>query len=331
VFVTDADNREVLEYDGGSGAILRWYTYGLGANDVLNQTNVAAGTRSTLVPDIQGSIIATLDSGTATLTKASYLPYGESANAPSSFGYTGQRIDPETNGLYYYRARHYSPLLGRFLQTDPLGYSGGSHLYAYVNNDPLNRIDPTGLTWADDAQMFGAWVTGTAPANQVFGPNTNQTQDMMNAPGVNAARDFFYQKNLNNPGDQLQSVTNFAVHFGLSGYVEAGTNSTQQFVGSYSVDITPNSNGTLTFQANNTTSMTSFFYGLWPNSLNPTAGHPMGNYSQTYSWTEPYNPPSTQSSGGDNSVSASGDAGTNIVPGGIGPDQSNFSSGNTGK
>ena len=49
VFVTDADNREVLEYDGGSGAILRWYAYGLGANDVLNQSNVAAGTRVALI------------------------------------------------------------------------------------------------------------------------------------------------------------------------------------------------------------------------------------------------------------------------------------------
>ena len=45
VFVTDAGNREVLEYDGASGAIQRWYAYGLGSNDVLNQTNVVAGTR----------------------------------------------------------------------------------------------------------------------------------------------------------------------------------------------------------------------------------------------------------------------------------------------
>jgi hypothetical protein len=141
----------------------------------------------------------------------------------------------------------------------------------------------------------------------------------------------FYQKNLNASADQLQSVTNYAVHFGLSGYVQAGTNSTQQFVGSYRVDITPNSNGTLTFQANNTTSMTSFLYGLWPNSLNPSAGHPMANYSQTYTWTEQYNSPSGPSSGSNTGTSAAGDSATNLVPEGFGPNQSNFSSGNTGK
>src|SRR5260370_21269921 len=75
VFVTDASNREVLEYDGASGAILRWYAYGLGSNDVLNQMNVAAATRATLVPDIQGSVIASLDSSSGTLSKTSYLPY----------------------------------------------------------------------------------------------------------------------------------------------------------------------------------------------------------------------------------------------------------------
>jgi RHS repeat-associated protein len=144
VFVTDAGNREVLEYDGTSGAIQRWYAYGLGSNDVLNQMNVAAATRATLVPDIQGSIIASLDSGSGTLSKIGYLPYGKSASASGSFGYTGQRIDLETSGLYYYRARHYMPIWGRFMQPDSIRYSGSVNLYAYVNNDPLNGTDPTG-------------------------------------------------------------------------------------------------------------------------------------------------------------------------------------------
>jgi RHS repeat-associated protein len=144
VFVTDAGNREVLEYDGTSGAIQRWYAYGLGSNEVLNQINVAAATRATLVPDIQGSVIASLDSASGALSKIGYLPYGNGAGATPPFGYTGQRIDPETGGLYYYRARHYSPAWGRFLQPDPIGYAGGVNRYAYVGNDPLNRVDPTG-------------------------------------------------------------------------------------------------------------------------------------------------------------------------------------------
>ncbi len=100
LYVTDADNREVIEYDGAAGAIQRWYAFGLGPDAVLNQMNVpGTATRATMIPDIQGSIVGTLDSGSGALSKAGYLPYGENASATSgTFRYTGRRLDPETAG-----------------------------------------------------------------------------------------------------------------------------------------------------------------------------------------------------------------------------------------
>ena len=78
------------------------------------------------------------------LTKAGYQPYGESGTTAGTFRYTGAQIDAETNGLYDFRARIYSPVLGRFLQVDPIGAAGGINLYAYVGNDPVNLVGPLG-------------------------------------------------------------------------------------------------------------------------------------------------------------------------------------------
>ena len=74
-------------------------------------------------------------------------------------------------GLYYVNARYYNPNLGRFLQTDPIGLSGGTNLYAYVGNDPINLLDPTGLSpqeTGNDSGSEGFSATGikgtTCPA-----------------------------------------------------------------------------------------------------------------------------------------------------------------------
>ena len=101
--------------------------------------------RTFLSADERGSIIARSASTGALIAANSYDEYGipGSANA-GLFQYTGQ-VWISQLGFYYYKARMYSPTLGRFMQTDPLGYGGdGPNLYAYVLNDPVNSADPAG-------------------------------------------------------------------------------------------------------------------------------------------------------------------------------------------
>ena len=71
------------------------------------------------------------------------------ASFASRFLYTGREYDIET-ALYHYRARAYSPTLGRFLQLDPIDFCGGDgNLSLYVGNNPMNFWDPYGM-WPEN-------------------------------------------------------------------------------------------------------------------------------------------------------------------------------------
>ena len=98
--------------------------------------------------DGQGSIVATLNSIGNVTEKYNYSPFGihgvDNDHGDQPWGYTGRRYDEES-GLYYYRARYYSPELGRFISADPIGYDDHMNMYAYVGNSPTNFSDPSGM------------------------------------------------------------------------------------------------------------------------------------------------------------------------------------------
>ncbi|HEX4986922.1 MAG TPA: RHS repeat-associated core domain-containing protein [Burkholderiales bacterium] len=83
-------------------------------------------------------------------------PFGGSApnDNPSGLGtftfnlrFPGQYFDAETNNHYNY-FRDYSPDIGRYIRSDPIGLRGGINMYSYVGDNPLSRIDPRGLVEA---------------------------------------------------------------------------------------------------------------------------------------------------------------------------------------
>jgi RHS repeat-associated protein len=140
------DGTQIIgEYDG-SGNLLRRYAPGPPQEPVAVWYEGTGTTdRRRLLADRLGSTIAVASEAGALLAIDTYDALGVAgSNNIGRFQFAGMPWLPD-EGLYHAQARAYSPALGRFMQSDPIGYGDGLNFYNYVHGDPVNRVDPAGL------------------------------------------------------------------------------------------------------------------------------------------------------------------------------------------
>lgn len=155
------DKKLIEEFDG-TGAHQASYFYGPTMDEPVAMER--AGTLYYYHQNEQSSVVAMTDSSGNVIERYSYDGFGKIAimdasyasRASSAIGnpilYTGQYFDQES-GLYYFRARHFHPKLGRFMQRDPLGFNDGPNLYHghFLPSD----TDPLGLAGKFEIELAG--------------------------------------------------------------------------------------------------------------------------------------------------------------------------------
>jgi RHS repeat-associated protein len=197
-FVYDRDN-VLLEFTGAPGgrpALSRRYLSGGAVDQVLAEETPGGAALWHLVDQV-GTTHDLVDDSGAVVDHLRYNAFGDLVEQSSSSSADQSRylfedrvFDPAT-GLYDFRARTYSPTLGRFLSEDPLGVSAGDpNQFVALGDDPPTTVDPFGL---HDKRIKGKWrslvVERVGQLQPVGGglPRPDQTITIW-PPNINAGR-----------------------------------------------------------------------------------------------------------------------------------------------
>jgi RHS repeat-associated protein len=139
------DGFQVVSEIDDIGTVQATYIYGIGIDELLVMER--SGNEYFYNQDGLNSIISLSDSTGNVIESYKYNAYGipdSNSEVGNTYLFAGREYDSEFES-YYYRARYYDPILGRFYSTDPVGFTGNNNLYSFVNNNPINKSDPFGL------------------------------------------------------------------------------------------------------------------------------------------------------------------------------------------
>jgi RHS repeat-associated protein len=172
-YTYDADGKRIAK---AGGATSYWYNAGgqlLGTTDAagqwttlvfLGEMRLASNAPGTsirfFVDDQLGSTNVLVGQNGTVIDDLDYYPWGgqvptSKKTSNNEFLFTGKERDAES-GLDFFGARYYSSLMGRFLQADPVAFTGGRLLapqsvnrYSYADGNPIAHVDPNGRDTLD--------------------------------------------------------------------------------------------------------------------------------------------------------------------------------------
>jgi RHS repeat-associated protein len=193
VSIADGTTTNYLVYSGThvvaevdvAGNVKKSYTHGPGVDNILAMT-VYGGTTNTYyyLKDHLGSVVAAADSAGRIVEQYRFDAWGrviayDDSGAPieqsaiaNHYLFQGREYSWKT-GLYYFRARWYDPVTGRWLSKDPIGITGGLNQYVAFGNNPVGGKDPYGLwnlwnpaTWGNRNGIGYRWYDSLNPLHE---------------------------------------------------------------------------------------------------------------------------------------------------------------------